>query len=229
MKDSNQLILRVLVGSRAHGIHTEASDYDWRGVFVTPTSEILKIGAPPQQTSWIEGKEDDTSFEIGKFLLMATKCNPTVLEMFKAPIQGGYISNLDHRQFGYDLQALFPYVWNSVDVKNAFVGYGLNQRKKFLENKDVRPQKYAVAYLRTLYMAVQLLESGTFDIDTTQWPIFNKLKAWKNKDYRVGDVIETTREWELKVQEAFDKNPDKKTDLDKVNEYLLHIRKEFWL
>jgi len=218
-------ILKVLVGSRAHGLHTEESDYDWRGVFVTPTQDILSLGGTTKQTSWIEGKEDDTSWEIGKFLLMATKCNPTVLEVFKCSTHPVAIQ---HAVWGLKLQELFSHVWNSTDVRNAFVGYGLNQRKKFLENKDVRPHKYAVAYLRTLYMAVQLLETGDFTVDMTNEPIFPTLRAWKNKDYRLGEVIDITREWELKVEEAYQKNPDKKTNIEPVNEFLLDIRKEFW-
>lgn len=218
-------ILKVLVGSRAHGLHTEESDYDWRGVFVTPTQDILKIGGTTQQTSWIEGKEDDTSWEVGKFLLMATKCNPTVLEVFKCSTHPVAIQ---HALWGMRLQGLFPHVWNSNDVRNAFVGYGLNQRKKFLDNKDVRPHKYAVAYLRTLYMATQLLETGDFSVDMTNEPIFPVLKRWKNKDYGLGEVIDITREWEGKVEVAYQKNPDKKTNIDPVNEFLLQVRKDFW-
>lgn len=220
-------ILKVLVGSRAHGLHSEDSDYDWRGVFVTPTSELLRLGGTTQQTSWIEGKEDDTSWELGKFLLMATKCNPTVLEVFKASASvNPSITSPDW--WGQELQALFPYVWNSKYVMDAFIGYGHNQRKKFLENKDVRPHKYAVAYLRSLYQARELLTTGSFSVDMSQSEIFPILKKWKNKDYSVGEVIQTTSEWEQKVREAFYWNPDKQEDMDKVNEFLLKVRKEFW-
>jgi uncharacterized protein len=228
-------ILKVLVGSRAHGLHTEESDYDWRGVFVTPTQDILKLGGTTTQTSWIEGKEDDTSWEIGKFLFMATKCNPTVLEVFKAPIQGIMVTedvvggvSKNAVAWGLELQKLFPYVWNSRAVMDAFVGYGLNQRKKFLENKDVRPHKYAVAYLRTLYLAEQLLLTGDFQINMADTPIFDTLLRWKNKDYQVGEVIQITHEWEKKVRSAFERNPDKKTEIEPINKYLLEIRKEFW-
>jgi uncharacterized protein len=222
---NEKVILRVLVGSRAHGLHTEDSDYDWRGVFVTPTSEILKLGGTMKQTSWIEGKEDDTSWEIGKFLLLATKCNPTILEVFKAQTHPVRIQNA---LWGIELQGLFDAVWSSKYVRDAFVGYGLNQRKKFLDNKDVRPQKYAVAYLRTLYQATELLETGNFSVNMEKTPIFEKLKRWKNKDYTVGDVIETCHNWEQKVEEAFKRNPDKQPNIDLVNEYLLRIRKENW-
>jgi predicted nucleotidyltransferase len=230
MKYQPNEILRVLVGSRAHGLHTEESDYDWRGVFVTPTSEILKIGGHTQQTNWIEGKEDDTSWEIGKFLLMATKCNPTILEAFKASHHSADdISREAYNQYGKHLQALFPHVWNSTDVFNAFRGYAKNQQKKFLDGKDTRPHKYAVAYLRTLYLAVQLLETGTFDLNMEKTPIFASLLRWKNKDYTIGEVMDLTASWEQKVEEAYKRNPNKKTDLAPINQFLLDIRKEFWL
>ncbi len=218
-------ILRTLVGSRAHKLHTEESDWDWRGVYVNPTSEILKLGGTTQQTNWIEGKEDDTSFEVAKFLLMSTKCNPSCLEIFMGPDHPVAIQDA---VWGMRLRELFPHVWNSTDVKNAFSGYGLNQRKKFLDNKDIRPHKYAVAYLRTLYNAVQLLETGTFSLDTSDTPIYETLKRWKNKDYTVGEVIQITYDWEKKLEESYKNNPDKKTNLEPVNEFLLEVRKEFW-
>mgnify|MGYP001501964861 CR=1 FL=1 len=43
-------ILKVLVGSRAHGLSTETSDYDYRGVFVQPTETILSLGGKVQTT-----------------------------------------------------------------------------------------------------------------------------------------------------------------------------------
>src|SRR4051794_3922165 len=122
-KNKQIQILRTIVGSTAHGLANENSDIDYRGVFVVPTSELLGIGGTTQQTSWIEGQTDDTSWEIGKFLLMATKCNPTVLEVLLAPAVEDASFLLG---WGREMQSLFPYVWNSVDVKNAFIGYGLN-------------------------------------------------------------------------------------------------------
>src|SRR5574343_184906 len=127
-------ILKVIVGSQAHGLANKNSDFDYRGVFVIPTSEMLKIGGENMQhTSWIEGKEDDTSWEVGKFLLMATKCNPTVLETFLAPTAG---NGSKTTPYGEKLRALFPYIWNSEAVMKCFIGYGINQRKKFFEDKD---------------------------------------------------------------------------------------------
>lgn len=224
-------ILKVIVGSQAHGLANENSDYDYRGVFVVPTSEMLKIGGDaPKNTQWIEGNNDDTSWEIGKFLMMATKSNPTVLETFLAP--EAYKGELKRKTggvyWGHELRELFPYVWNSNDVKNAFIGYGLNQRKKFFDNKDNRAPKYATAYLRTLYNAWELLSTGTFSVNLKDSPVYEQCKRFKAGDYTHGEVIQACFEWETKVLEAYKQNPDKKINLEPVNEFLLKVRKEMW-
>jgi len=214
-------ILKVLVGSRAHGLANKNSDYDYRGVFIYSTSEILKLGNKKIQTTWVEGKEDDTSWELSHFLTMAVKSNPTILETFLAPIK-------KETKIGKELRTLFPYVWNSTDVYNAFLGYGHNQRKKFLDKKDNRQNKFAVAFLRVLYNGVQLLETGTFDVKIGDHEIGKVLKEWKDGKYNIGEVIQLCEIWEEKLKLAYDNNPDKKTNIDKINKFLLKVRKENW-
>ena len=178
-------LLRVIVGSQAHGLATPESDYDYRGVFILPTVDFFRLGGTMKTTSWIEGKDDDTSWEIGHFLNMATHCNPTVLETLLAPFAPGKAlgeltkAEEQLQDTAIELRSLFPYVWNSLRVKEAFIGYGINQRKKFFENKDKRAPKYAVAYLRVLYQATELLSTGTFSINFEKTPIYETLKKWK--------------------------------------------------
>lgn len=229
-------ILRVIVGSQAHGLATPASDYDYRGVFVVPTSELLSIGSHQDETRWIEGNEDDTSWEIGKFLLMATKCNPTVLETFLAPRVDVEFKLLDaqkqafpHASLGEELQKLFPYVWNSQYVKDAFIGYGVNQRKKFFENKDKRAPKYATAYLRVLYNAYELLSTGTFSVNLEKTPVYDYCKRFKEGNYSMGEVINECFRWETEVLKAYNANPSKETNMEPINEFLLKVRKEYWV
>src|SRR3990167_7324772 len=116
-----KMILRVLVGSRAHGLAGPDSDYDYRGVFVRPTSELLSIGAKPYLTQWTEAdkakgeKLDDTAWEVGHFLQLATHCNPTILEVLAAPrVDEGS----DWSSWGTDLRGLFPYIWNPCGVRD---------------------------------------------------------------------------------------------------------------
>lgn len=218
-------ILKVIVGSQAHGLAGPDSDFDYRGVFVVPTTELLSLGNTKMTTNWNEGTNDDTSWEIGHFLNLATHCNPTILETFLAPLAP---TGMDTMKYISELRELFPYIWNSADVMNAFIGYGLNQRKKFLEGKDGRPHKFAAAYLRSLVNGWELLSTGTFTVKIADLPIGETVRRFKNGDYTVGEVIQTCWDWETKVRKAYKQNPNKKADLEKINEFLLKVRKEFW-
>jgi len=220
-----ETILNVLVGSRAHGTATETSDFDYRGVFVQPTQEILKLGGSLKTTSWIEGrdpteagkKEDDVAWEIGHFLFLATKCNPSILEVFASPV-------IKSTEEGEELRELFPALWNPQGVRDAFIGYGLNQRKKLLENKEGRPWKYAVAYLRTLMQAEQLLRVGVLPINMKFHEEYGTLMMFKNKIGTPGAVIDKCMVWQRRV-EALAEVCKHEPDLDRVNEFLLKVRR----
>lgn len=216
-------ILKVLVGSQAHGLATPESDFDYRGVFALPTSQILSLGSKLQTTSWIEGKDDDTSWELSHFLHLATHCNPTILEVFLSPV-------IEEDEWGEELRSLFPHVWNSQGVMNAFIGYGLNQRKKFLDEKDKRPHKYAAAYLRSLYNAWELLMTQTFTVKIADTEIGPTVRRFKNGEYTFGEVINVCREWEQRIYKVIDyKNyTPKETNLAPINDFLLRYRKANW-
>lgn len=217
----NKTILKTIVGSQAHGLANKDSDFDYRGVFVQPTDEILALGPKRTHTSWIEGNIDDTSYEIGHFLFLATKSNPTILEVFLAPIE-------EADDIGMEMRSLFPHVWDSTDVRNAFIGYGLNQRKKFLDNKDNKREKYAAAYLRVLYNAYELLKTGTFTVRIADTPVGETVRKFKSGDFTVGEVVQITSEWQIKVEEMYEKSEKRVPDKDKINEFLLKVRRENW-
>jgi len=219
--ENKKLLLKCLVGSRAHGLHTEDSDYDYRGVYVLPTQEILSLSHKYKGSSWIEGNEDNTSYEIGHFLELAIKCNPSILEVFIAPPVEMYAN------WGVRIKMLFDYVWNPKDAFNAFVGYGLNQRKKMLDNNLGRWEKYAVAYLRTLLNLNNLLKTGTFSLEVTDSIWKRMLIKTKNKQYLVGSIIDKAQ---VLTEEAREYLEDCKheSDKEKVNSFLLEVRKEFW-
>lgn len=221
-------ILKVVVGSQAHGLATPESDFDYRGVFVVPTRQFLSVPTGKVSgTMWLEGNDDNTAWELGHFLNLAIHCNPTILETFLAPIvQDHWIvrSTADARE----LRSLFPYIWNSKDVYNAFRGYSKNQQKKFLDEKDTRPEKYASAYLRVLYQGTQLLTTDSFPVDFRETPIYDTLVRWKRKEYTIGEVMTTTKEWEDNFKKAFEENPDREANLEPVNEFLLKVRRDMW-
>ena len=222
-KEQYDQIMKVLVGSHAHGLATPESDYDYRAVFVQPTDEILSLGTRQVGTQWAEGDIDNTAYEIGHFLMLATKSNPTILEMFVGPLAGDVRDN-----WTYALRGLFPYVWDSHAVLNAFTGYGYNQRKKFLDNKDRRAHKYAVAWLRTLILADQMFTEGTMALDLTGHAEHERLRRWKAGHWGLGEVMEVTEAWRLRVENSFEKHEKRTTDLKRVNGFLLDARRAWF-
>ena len=221
MDNKKKVILKVLTGSRAHKLHDKDSDYDYRSVYVLPTSDILSLGYKYKGNDWTEGdKHDNVSYEIGHFLQLATKCNPTILEVFRAPI-------VEATEEGRKLVELFQYVWSPKQAFDAFVGYGLNQRKKFLDKKDNRQNKYAVAYIRTLWNLIELLETGTFNIEIKQEELRKILLKYKKGIYTPGDIINQA-EYFTKLARIALEDCKQKPNLEKVKQFLLDIRKESW-
>lgn len=229
----NKLILKTLVGSRAHGLEVETSDWDYRGVYCTPTSEILKLGGKVDQTSWLEGDTDETAYELGKFLQMALKSNATVLEVLHGP-------EIECTQEGKELKKLFPYLWSSHGVLDAFRGYSLNQRKKFLEDKDSRPWKYAVAYIRVLLMGQQLLRHNILTINVNDlWKSIPDdtfsclgygidLREIKRGMWSKGKIVDWAQHLEAELVKAYEANPNHNNNPDMVNEWLLKVRRANW-
>jgi hypothetical protein len=212
------IILKTLVGSRAHGLHTDNSDYDYRGVFVQNTSELLSLNNKVRTTHWIEGKEDDTSYELSHFLSLACRSNPAALEVLVSPV-------ITETKEGKELRELFPYIWNSRDAFNSFYGYSHNQKKKFVDNKDDRARKYAVASIRNMVLGTELLQSGTMTVSVGCPNLRRNLLAIRGGEVTYGFILDSILICEKNLQSAYDNNKNKMTDFDKVNEFLLKVRK----
>lgn len=225
----SKIILKALVGSRAHGLANSDSDWDWRGVFVAPTSQIVlePIGFQVKDTGWFEGtgdgvnKIDDTSYEIGKFLKMATTSNPSVLEILGSPRYEILTEE------GEKLVELLPKLWSSKGVRDAFGGYAHNQVKKMLEDKDGRRWSYAKHYIRTLLMGVDLLKTGELTMVVPAWAQPRLLEI-KDGVWSVGKVLDWGEALNKELEEAYLDTVDKKTDMEAVKDFLIEIRKNNW-
>ena len=218
-------ILKVLVGSHAHGLATEESDIDYRGVFVVPTVDLLKIGhGAPKHNSWTEGdKEDDTSYEVAHFLHLATKSNPSILEVFTAPM-------ITMEPEGKRLRDLFPYVWSSKRVVDAFTGYSKNQRKKMLDDKYPfrdRKWKFAVAYLRTLIQGIGLLRTGELCVKIPDKEI-DFLRDIKSGKCSIGQIMDYAEMYQTTLYTVYDDSPKQEVNWGPINDFLLDIRQSHW-
>jgi predicted nucleotidyltransferase len=229
-KDKKTHILKVLVGSYAHGLADESSDYDYRGVYVVPTTEILSLGFNYKGSHWLEGDVDQTAYEIGHLLHLATKCNPSILECFVAPHEMGK----EEYNWGFELKQLFPYLWNPQDAYNAFTGYSLNQRKKMLDNHMNRWNKYGSAYIRTLYNLITLLQTGTFSLEVPEGELKSFLLQIRRGQVTIGDIINESNKLQNQAQIELERHKNgtanfvQEQDINRVNKFLLNVRKEFW-
>jgi predicted nucleotidyltransferase len=219
VESSSHTLLKVLVGSHAHGLASKESDRDYRRVFVIPTEDMFRLGFKYPATQWTKDLGDETAWEIGQFLLLGTQAHPLVLEALVAPV-------ITADEWGEQLRSLFPSLWSPQKAFESFTNYAHNQRTKLLEKKDARPAKYAAAYLRVLYNLCELLASGTFHVRIADTPAGARLARIKNGDYRLGEVIDwgegLTQEARKLMTSCRDKN-----DLPRVNAFLVDIRRAF--
>ena len=217
--DRTHTILKVLVGSHAHGLASEESDRDYRRVYVIPTEDMFQLGFKYPATQWTKGDGDETAWEIGQFLLLATQGHPLILETLLAPV-------ITADEWGEQLRLLLPAMWSPQKAFEAFTNYANNQRTKFLDKKDGRPAKYAAAYIRVLYNLCELLASGSFQIRVEVSPAGEQLAHIKNGQYRLGEVMDWGEELTQRAQQltAACRN---ESDLPGINAFLVGIRGAF--
>jgi predicted nucleotidyltransferase len=212
-------ILKVLVGSQAHGLAAPGSDADYRSVFVIPTEALFRLDYKPPASRWSKGDGDETAWEVGAFLSLAVQCHPLVLETFLAPV-------VVADEWGTALRALFPAVWEPRRAFDAFAGYAANQRAKCLEKKDGRPEKYAAACIRVLYNLCELLEAGSFTIAIAETPIGATIARFKSGTFRAGEVVDLAEQWAHEAETRLDRCTHQ-SDRQAVDNYLSKIRKAF--
>jgi len=151
-------ILKVIVGSRLHRLHNEDSDYDYRGIFKDDLINILSPFKKQRTTSWIEGKDDDTSYELLHFVKMAASGNMTIYEILWSDLI------VDSSDIGSVLRNNREKFLSKERVYNSSLGYASNQMKKSsIDNPDKNTPKAVVAYIRVLRQAIELLSAGNFN------------------------------------------------------------------
>ena len=131
LRASDTVILDTVSGSHAYGLATEHSDVDRKGVFCLPQHRLLGFGGP-QQIS--DARNDEVYYELGRFVELATRNNPNILELLATPP-----SQLLHRHPALDL--LPADLFLSKRCEQTFGRYAMAQIKKArgLNKKVVNP------------------------------------------------------------------------------------------
>ena len=146
LKKSGYIIHECIVGSHLYGTNKEGSDIDIKGVFVLPTDKVLS-GQYIEQVS--DDKQDTTYYEIGKFIELATKANPNILDVlgsnkvtFTTPKWAEYFPDIT------------PYL--TTKLKHTFLGYahsqilkakGMNKKTNWENDRIVRKTPLDFCYV----------------------------------------------------------------------------------
>lgn len=161
---ADNTVYRCVVGSRAYGLDREGSDFDRRGVYLTPTPLFWGFDKPPAHVDGpsVPGAEL-FSWELERFCSLALAANPTVLECLWSPLPD-IVTPVGER-----LLELRP-AFLSRKVADTYGLYAKAQLHK-LTNRRARTGevhwKQAMHMLRLLRAGAHALETGSVLVDVS--------------------------------------------------------------
>lgn len=154
----NHVIYRCIVGSRAYGLDRDGSDTDRRGIYLPPASMHWSVYGVPEQLESTETEE--CYWELEKFIKLALKANPNVLEALWSPL----VEHADPiAQTLRDQRRIFL----SKLIYQTFNGYAISQFRKI--EQDLR-LKGSVKWKHAMHL-VRLLQSGITAVSSGELPV----------------------------------------------------------
>jgi hypothetical protein len=175
------------------------------------------FGVPEQ----IENKENEECYwELQKFLVLALKANPNILECLNTPL-------IEFKTEIADELLSLKNIFLSKLVYQTYNGYVMSQFKKL--EQDLRSVgeirwKHAMHLIRLLLQGIDILKTGEL-----------KVKVIENRDklllIKHGEMLwESVNDWRLMLHKEFEaafaetKLPDR-PDYERANKFLIKARK----
>lgn len=154
----DRAILRVVIGSRAYGLDVDGSDTDRRGVYLPPAELHWSLFSVPEQID--DEAAQTTYWELRKFLVLALKANPNVLECLWSPLVESATP------LGQELLAMRRSFLSRL-VYQTYNGYVLSQfaRMQSVLRRQEQPKwKHVMHLLRLLLAGVEVLRTGEIPV-----------------------------------------------------------------
>lgn len=214
----NYVIYRCVVGSRAFGLDNAGSDIDRRGIYLPPAEIHWSLYGVPEQ---LENKETQECYwELQKFLVLALKANPNVLECLYTPLVE------TATPLAEELLAIRS-IFLSQLIYQTYNSYVLSQFKKL--EQDIRTKgeirwKHAMHLIRLLLSGITVLKEGFVPVRVEEYR--QPLLA-----IRCGEMPwEEVNAWRLSLHEQFDKvfattSLPERPDYEKANAFLIKARR----
>lgn len=209
---------RCVVGSRAFGLETGDSDTDRRGFYLAPADRHWSLWGLPEQLE--NEATQETYWELQKFLTLALKANPNVLECLYTPL----------------IETASPLAEDLLSMRGAFLstlvyqtynGYVLSQFKKLdadLRNHGEIRWKHAMHLIRLLLSGIAVVERGEVSVHVGEHR--ESLLAVKRGEMPWAEV----NAWRLDLHARFDRALTRTTlperpDYGRVNAFLVRARR----
>ncbi|WP_405579859.1 DNA polymerase beta superfamily protein [Streptomyces sp. NBC_01190] len=211
-------VYACVMGSRAFGLATEASDTDRRGVFVAPTPLFWRFEKPPTH---VTGPGDEQfSWELERFCGLALRANPNLLECLHSPLIE--YADATGREL-LDLREAFL----SRRVEGSFRGYAAQQLARLEQELRSRGEvrwKHAMHLLRLLISARDLLRTGKLTVAVGEHR--EELLAVKRGERSWEEVRARVRTLHDEVDAAVTRTPlPAEPDRGRVEDFLLRVRR----
>ncbi len=186
------VIYRCVVGSRAYGLAGADSDVDRRGIYLPAAEMHWSLYGVPEQLE--NPATEEAYWELQKFLVLALKANPNVLECLYTPLVE-YTTPLAE-----ELRAMRG-VFLSKLVYQTYNGYVLSQFKKL--EVDLR-QRGAIKWKHAMHL-VRLLLAGITALREGHVPVSVADERERLLAIRAGEMgWEAVNAWRLELHREFD-------------------------
>jgi predicted nucleotidyltransferase len=212
------VIYRCIVGSRAYGLEGEESDTDRRGVYLPPAELQWSLYGVPGQ---LENPDTEECYwELQKFLTLALKANPNVLECLYTPL-------VEHASpLAAEMLAMRAGFLSKM-VYQTYNGYVMSQFKKLqadLRNKGQVKWKHVMHLIRLLLSGITVLKEGFVPVRVEDYR--ERLLAIKRGE-APWDEVEA---WRLALHREFDEAFEKtklpeRPDYEGANGLLVRARR----
>ena len=196
-------LLEGIVGSTAYGLAREGSDVDYLGVFSYKAQDYWGLNEPPDNFKNEEGvKPDKTTHEIAKYIKLALKCNPSVLELL-------WLEDYELITYWGDrLVETRDCFLSEQLVRNSYGEYARQQVERlqrrneegkigFSSDTQKRTAKHARHCFRLLRQGRDLLETGVIQIQLDDPETY-----WAFDSYSVDDIVKKFAEEDTLFKEA---------------------------
>ncbi len=213
------VIYRCVVGSRAFGLDNADSDTDLRGIYLPPADIHWSLYGIPEQ---LENKENQECYwELQKFLILALKANPNILECLYTPM-------VEKKTAIAEELLGIKEIFLSQLVYQTYNGYAMSQFKKMeqdLRNSGEIRLKHAMHLIRLLLSGIKVLKEGFVPVRVEEYR--EELLAIRNGEMPWEEV----NAWRLDLHEKFDiaknnSNLPERPDYEKANAFLIKARRE---